>query len=46
MGHEVGEWKEGAAAAGIAAEAKRLGKWIHMGRVNTQRSDRHVDADI
>jgi hypothetical protein len=36
MGHEVGEWKEGAAAAGIAAEAKRLGKWIHMGRVNTQ----------
>jgi hypothetical protein len=36
-GHDVREWKEGETAAAIAAEAKRLGKWVHMGRVNTQQ---------
>lgn len=28
------EWKLGATARGIAAEAKEQGKWVHMGRVN------------
>ncbi len=31
------EWKLSPAAAGIAAEAKRRGKRIHMGRVNSRR---------
>lgn len=31
------EWKLSATAADLAAEAKARGKWVHMGRVNTQR---------
>lgn len=31
------EWKLGEAAAAIAREAKRRGKWVHMGRVNSMR---------
>jgi hypothetical protein len=29
------EWKLGPAAADLAREAKRLGLWVHMGRVNS-----------
>lgn len=29
------EWKLGAAARGLTAEAKEQGKWVHMGRVNS-----------
>lgn len=31
------EWKLGPAAREIVAEAKARGKWVHMGRVNSQR---------
>lgn len=31
------EWKLGPAAAALVAEAKRRGKWVHMGRVNSKR---------
>jgi hypothetical protein len=31
------EWKEGPGAARLAREAKRRGKWVHWGRVNTRR---------
>lgn len=31
------EWKLGSAAATLAAEAKRRGKWVHMGRVNSHK---------
>jgi hypothetical protein len=31
------EWKEGPEAAELAREAKRLGLWVHWGRVNTKR---------
>ena len=31
------EWKLGAAARELVAEAKRRGKWVHMGRVNSRR---------
>lgn len=31
------EWKEGDEAAELAREAKRLGLWVHWGRVNTRR---------
>jgi hypothetical protein len=31
------EWKEGDDAAELAIEAKRLGLWVHWGRVNTRR---------
>lgn len=30
-------WKLSAAAADLAAEAKRRGRWVHVGRVNTRR---------
>lgn len=30
-------WKMSPAAAELAADAKRRGKWVHMGRVNTYR---------
>lgn len=30
-------WKLSTAAADLCAEAKRRGKWVHMGRVNTRR---------
>lgn len=31
------EWKKGPQARAVVAEAKARGKWIHMGRVNSQR---------
>lgn len=31
------EWKEGEQARELAREAKRRGKWVHWGRVNTKR---------
>jgi hypothetical protein len=31
------EWKLSAAAQRVAAEAKRRGKWLHMGRVNSRK---------
>jgi hypothetical protein len=35
-GHQLAEWKTGAVAEAITAEAKRRGLWVHMGRVNTR----------
>lgn len=31
------QWKLGSHAARLAAEAKARGKWVHMGRVNSQK---------
>jgi len=31
------DWKLGDAARDLVAEAKRLGKWVHMGRVNSRK---------
>lgn len=39
------EWKLGPHARTLAAEAKRHGKWVHMGRVNSERRYRYA-ADI
>jgi len=36
------EWKLGSSAEALAAEAKRRGKWIHMGRVNSARRIRYA----
>jgi hypothetical protein len=37
----LAEWKVGEVAAAISSEAKRRGKWVHMGRVNSrERMDR------
>lgn len=36
------EWKLGAAARRIAVEAKARGKWVHMGRVNSERRYRYA----
>lgn len=38
------EWKLGAAARRIVAEAKARGKWVHMGRVNTGKRYRYAAA--
>lgn len=38
------EWKLGAAARELVAEAKRRGKWVHMGRVNSEKRWRYADA--
>lgn len=38
------EWKLGHHARDIAAEAKRRGKWVHMGRVNSERRFRYAAA--
>jgi hypothetical protein len=38
------EWKLGPHARALAAEAKRRGKWVHMGRVNSERRWRYADA--
>jgi len=38
------EWKLSANTAAIAAEAKRRGKWVHMGRVNSVRRLRYAQA--
>ena len=37
-------WKLGEAAHRLAAEAKRRGKWVHMGRVNSLRRLRIAQA--
>ena len=36
-GRPLTEWKLGPAARELAAEARRHGKWVHMGRVNSLR---------
>lgn len=36
------EWKLGATARAITAEAKRRGVWVHMGRVNSARRLRYA----
>jgi hypothetical protein len=38
------EWKLGQHARRIAAEAKARGKWLHMGRVNSERRFRYARA--
>jgi hypothetical protein len=38
------EWKVGRAAAGLVAEAKRRGKWVHMGRVNSRERIQYAAA--
>lgn len=38
------EWKTGAAARTLVAEAKARGKWVHMGRVNSERRWRYAEA--
>lgn len=38
------EWKLSDHAARLASEAKRRGKWVHMGRVNSRRRMRHAAA--
>jgi hypothetical protein len=38
------EWKLGRHARALVAEAKRRGKWVHMGRVNSQRRMQYADA--
>jgi hypothetical protein len=37
-------WKVGDAAAALAIEAKRRGKWVHMGRVNSLRRMRYAES--
>lgn len=37
-------WKIGSHAARLIREAKRRDKWVHIGRVNTQRRERYFDA--
>jgi hypothetical protein len=37
-------WKLGESAAQIAREAKRRGKWVHMGRVNSLRRMRYAES--
>lgn len=38
------EWKLGAAAREIVAEAKSRGKWVHMGRVNSEKRFEYARA--
>lgn len=38
------EWKLGPHARALTAEAKRRGKWVHMGRVNSEKRLRYADA--
>lgn len=42
-GRQLTEWKLGPHASQLAAEAKRRGKWVHMGRVNSLRRLRYAD---
>lgn len=37
-------WKEGEDAARLVRAAKDRGKWVHVGRVNTERRLRHFEA--
>jgi hypothetical protein len=43
-GAKVTEWKLGAVARALVAEAKRRGKHVHMGRVNTGKRWRYAEA--
>jgi hypothetical protein len=36
------EWKEGEAARRLIGQAKARGKWVHMGRVNSERRFRYA----
>lgn len=38
------KWKLGEGARVVAAEAKRRGKWVHMGRVNSLRRMRYAET--
>lgn len=38
------EWKMGEAVKGLISLAKGLGKWVHVGRVNSRRRFRHFAA--
>jgi len=38
------EWKMGTAARGLVDQAKARGKWVHMGRVNSEKRMRYADA--
>lgn len=40
----LAEWKLGAGARHLTTEAKRRGKWRHMGRVNSGERLRRADA--
>jgi len=42
--HRLREWKLGAAACGLVTAARRRGKWVHMGRVNSLRRLRYAAA--
>lgn len=37
-------WKESSHAAALCIEARRRGKWVHVGRVNTVRRLRKFDG--
>jgi hypothetical protein len=38
------DWKLGEHARALTTEAKRRGKWVHMGRVNSERRIRYAHA--
>jgi hypothetical protein len=38
------EWKLGPQARALVADAKARGKWVHMGRVNSERRYRYAHA--
>lgn len=38
------DWKLGARARALVAEARRRGKWVHMGRVNSERRFEYARA--
>lgn len=38
------EWKLGGYARNLVAEAKARGKWVHMGRVNSERRLRYAET--
>lgn len=38
------EWKTGPHARQLAREAKRRGKWVHMGRANSEKRIRYAEA--
>lgn len=38
------DWKLGRGAAALVAEARRRGKWVHLGRCNTRKRFRHAFA--
>jgi len=38
------EWKLGQEAADLAAEAKKRGKWVHMGRVNSLKRMKYAKS--